>query len=159
MKILKWLNKNLEGSLMIALLILISLTMMAQIIMRYIFHASMSWPEEACRYMWIASTCFSLGYVTKNNSALKVDVVMTILPKKISKFLGMIIDIFLLILHGYMTVYSFITMQMIIRSGQLSPAMRMPMWILYLILTVGFALGTFRYGQVVYQDLKEAKTV
>lgn len=155
MKTLKWLDNNLESFCMIILLVLISCIMMAQIVMRYVFHASMSWPEEACRYMWIASTCFSLGYVIKNDNALKVDVVMTILPQKIASLLSHIIDALLLLLHGYMTFYSFKTMQMIVAVRQLSPAMRMPMWILYLFLTTGFALGTYRYGQVVYADFKK----
>ncbi len=159
MKTLKWLDKNFEGFCMIIFLVLISCIMMAQIVMRYVFHASMSWPEEACRYMWIASTCFSLGYVIKNNNALKVDVVMSLLPPKLMLLLTKLIDMLLLFLHGYMTFYSFKTMRMIIAARQLSPAMRMPMWILYLFLTIGFALGTFRYGQLVYIEFKEGKPI
>lgn len=159
MKILKWLDKNMEGFCMIVLLVLISCIMMAQIVMRYVLHASMSWPEEACRYMWIASTCFSMGYVVKHNIALKVDVVMTILPQNIAGLFTKIIDAGLLLLHGYMTFYSYITMRAIIAARQLSPAMRMPMWILYLFLMTGFAFGTFRYGQVVYTEFKGGKSV
>ena len=157
MKTLKWLDNNFENFCMIFFLVLISCIMMAQIVMRYVFHASMSWPEEACRYMWIASTCFSLGYVVKNDNALKVDVIMTVLPPQIASLLSRVINILLLLLHGYMTFYSYKTMRTIIIAQQFSPAMRMPMWILYCVLTIGFALGTYRYGEVVYADFTGVK--
>lgn len=145
MKVIRWLDENLEEFMMIILLVLIALIMMAQVIMRYIFNSSMSWPEECCRYLWIVTTCFSLGYVVKRNNALKVEVVMEILAKPVRKVVEFLIDVCMTLLHAYMTYYSYESMLSIQASGQLSPAMRMPMWILYFFLMVGFLLGTIRY--------------
>lgn len=44
MKCIKWLDDNLEDFLMVLLLIGISVIMMLQVIMRYVFSSSMSWP-------------------------------------------------------------------------------------------------------------------
>ena len=44
-KFLKWLDEDLEESILMLLLIAISVVMMAQVVMRYCFRQSMSWPR------------------------------------------------------------------------------------------------------------------
>ena len=46
MKILKWLDENLEAFICGCLLSVLSVIMMLQVIMRYIFSTPLSWPEE-----------------------------------------------------------------------------------------------------------------
>ena len=158
MKMIRWLDENLEEFIMIILLILIACIMMAQVIMRYVFSSSMSWPEECCRYLWIATTCFSLGYVVKKDNALKVEVVMELLAKPVRRVVEFIIDVLMMVLHGYMAYHTFLSMVSMKAAGQLSPAMRMPMWILYFLLGVGFLLGTIRYAEHLIRKGKGGET-
>ena len=55
MKVLKWLDNNLEQAILLILLCGMTLVMGAQIIARYAFSASLSWSEEITRYMFIIS--------------------------------------------------------------------------------------------------------
>ena len=110
MKVIRWLDRNLEECCMAVLLVLIACIMMAQVIMRYLFKASMPWPEECCR-------------------------------------------------HGYMVYHTFLSMAALRASGQLSPAMKMPVWILYLVLGIGFALGAVRYLEQVVRGVRKGKTI
>lgn len=158
MKLIRWLDENLEEFVMIILLILIACIMMAQVVMRYVFASSMSWPEECCRYLWIATTCFSLGYVVKKDNALKVEVIMEFLAKPVRRAVETVINVLMMILHGYMAYHTFLAMETMRQTGQLSPAMRMSMWLLYLLLAGGFLLGTFRYAEHLIRQGKGGET-
>ena len=52
-RFLKWLDEDLEETLLMILLVAISVVMMAQVVMRYFFRQSMSWPEEFCRFCFV----------------------------------------------------------------------------------------------------------
>ena len=64
MKIIRWLDDNLEEALLIALLV----TMRCygpQVFSRYILNASLSWSEELTRYLFIWSGFLSISYCIK----------------------------------------------------------------------------------------------
>ena len=46
MRFLKWLDEHFEEYILSGLLVVISVVMMLQVIMRYVFNASLSWAEE-----------------------------------------------------------------------------------------------------------------
>lgn len=106
MKCIKWLDDNLEDFLMVLLLIGISVIMMLQVIMRYVFSSSMSWPEEACRYCWIVTTCLSIGYCTKKKCALRVEVLLDLLPGIGKKIVNLLIDCIGILSYGFLAVES-----------------------------------------------------
>ena len=65
MKILKWLDDNLEETILLVLLVIMTGLMGIQIISRYIFNASLSWSEELTRYLFIWSGFISISYCIK----------------------------------------------------------------------------------------------
>ena len=80
-KMLKWLDENLEESLMLILLGLLSITMMSQIILRYFFNSPVPWVEEFCRYCFVYSGAISAGYCVRKRLGIRVDVLIGFLPK------------------------------------------------------------------------------
>lgn len=157
MKCIKWLDDNLEDFLMVLLLIGISVIMMLQVIMRYVFSSSMSWPEEACRYCWIVTTCLSIGYCTKKKCALRVEVLLDLLPGIGKKIVNLLIDCIGILSYGFLAVESVGVLKGVVESGQKSTAMQMPLWILYLALMVGFVLATIRAVEQMAEDLRQKK--
>ncbi|MCR0487393.1 TRAP transporter small permease subunit, partial [[Clostridium] innocuum] len=61
MKIIRWLDDNLEEALLIALLVMMTLLMGLQVFSRYILNASLSWSEELTRYLFIWSGFLSIS--------------------------------------------------------------------------------------------------
>lgn len=66
MKIIRWLDDNLEEALLIALLVTMTLLMGLQVFSRYILNASLSWSEELTRYLFIWSGFLSISYCIKS---------------------------------------------------------------------------------------------
>jgi len=153
MKVLKWLDKHFEEAILIALLAAIACVMMAQIIART-FAASMSWPEEFSRYCYIWTVFLSLGFTIKKGNMLKVGIVMDLLPLKLRKSIEIIVNILMLIIFAVLFRYSVIYTGKIKTIGQVSPAMNLPMWIMYMATVVGFGLAVLRMIQQIIYNFK-----
>ncbi|HPA53602.1 MAG TPA: TRAP transporter small permease, partial [Bacillota bacterium] len=150
---LKWLNKHLEEAILVFLLATISCVMMAQIIARTFFN-SMTWPEEFSRYCYIWTVFLSLGYTIKKGNMLKVGIVMDLLPQKLRKRIEIIVNVIMLVLFVILLRYSIIYTGKVKSSGQFSPAMHLPMWIMYMSTIIGFALAALRMVQEIISNIR-----
>lgn len=154
MSVLKWIDEHFEESILVILLAMISIIMMAQIVARTI-SSSITWAEEFARYCYIWTVFFSLGYTIRKGNMLKVGVVMDLLPNKLRKSIEIITNIIMLVLFVILFYYSIIYTNKVKLSGQLSPAIRIPMWIMYLSTIIGFGLASLRMVQEIIKNFKE----
>ncbi len=153
MNVLKWLNEHFEEAIMVFLLAAISCVMMAQIIARSFF-ASMPWPEEFSRYCYIWTVFLSLGYTIRKKNMLKVAILMDLLPRKLRRSIEIIVNFIMLAIFAILFRYSIIYTGKVKVSGQISPAMHLPMWIMYMSTVVGFVLAVIRMIQETVFNIK-----
>ena len=73
MKVLKWLDNNLEQAILLILLCGMTIVMGGQIIARYAFSASLSWSEELTRYLFIWCGFLSVSYCSKKCLSIKIE--------------------------------------------------------------------------------------
>lgn len=52
MRVLKWLDKNLEIGCMAVLLIIMTALSFTNVVLRYCFSNALSWSDEVCCYVW-----------------------------------------------------------------------------------------------------------
>lgn len=155
MKLLKWLNEHLEEAIMIFLLVLISSAMLAQVIARYVFNNSMSWPEEFCRYCYIWTVFLSLGYTIRKGNMLRVGVVMDLFSAKIQSTVKILCHLVMLTLFVMLfrqactTVYNIKNI-----TREISSAMQLPMWLMYMATVVGFGFAIVRTLQELVSDFR-----
>lgn len=156
-RFLKWLDEDLEESLLMILLVAISVVMMAQVIMRYFFRQSMSWPEEFCRFCFVYSGFLSMGYCVRKGKMLKVDILVTFFPKFLQRILDLVGRFITLLFFGYLGFYAYQATMNSYRGGMTSPAMEIPMWIIYAAVLIGSTLGFIRQIQDLYRFFKPAE--
>ena len=153
MRVLKWLDENLEEFILMILLIAMSCAIMLQIVMRYFFSASLTWTEEFARYCFVWTGMLSLGYCLKRGSMLRIDIVYLSVPKIFQKILdaiGMVIGI---LFYGYAFKASLTAVEEAFRGGSSSPAMQIPMYIIYMSAAIGFGLAILRQIQIIVMTL------
>ena len=85
---------------------------------------------------------------------LRVDFLLQIMPKVLTRFFEVIIDLVNTVLYGYLAYHSVAVVQNIQASAQTSPALKIPMYLVYAIVPVGFALASVRSVQKIYFDVK-----
>ncbi len=123
-------------------------TMAIVVFLQVIFRmtgGSLTWSEETSRYLtvWITFIGASLG--VKRGAHIGVEAFTMLIPEKARKviiILGYLICIFFC---GVVFVYSIGIIQKQMMYGQISPAMRIPMWWPYAAMPVGSGLMIIRY--------------
>lgn len=156
-RFLKWLDEDLEETILMILLVAIAVVMMAQVVMRYFFRQSMSWPEEFCRFCFVYSGFISMGYCVRRGKMLKVDILVTFFPKFLQRVLDLVGRVVTLLFFAYLGFYAYQATMNSYRGGMTSPAMEVPMWFIYAAVLIGSALGFIRQIQDLYRFFKPAE--
>ena len=144
MKVLQWLDWNFEEIQGIVLTILMVIIMGVQVNARYVFNNSLSWSEEFARYIFIWLAFISIGYCVNRNSSIKVMIVIQLLPQKLQTAFAYLEDIIVIAFYLFMTKAAWDYLMVSVTSGQVSPAMHIPMWIIQSAPLVGFVLVVIR---------------
>jgi len=153
-KILSALDKHIEEYCMVVLLAVMSVVIFAQVVSRYVFSNSISWSEEIARYIFVWVVYFAISYGVKVNAHVKVDAFITFMPNFMAKPIRIISNFLFLVFCGLMMVYGVKVVDFILASKQSSPALGMPMGLVYLAVPVGFTLTAIRLVQDTIAKLK-----
>ena len=155
MKLLKWLDDHAEETLLVILLVIIACVSLVQVIIRKLpWIPALTWAEEFCRFCWIWSVFLSLPYTIRMSNMLRVTALLDILPDIIRKVLNLSVYVLTTVSMAVLCVYSVSVIQSIRASGETSAAMVWPMWIVYSIMFVGFALAVVRGVQQIVHHLR-----
>ena len=150
-RLIRKLDEHFEEAIMIVLLAGILLVMFSHVVMRVLFDAPLSFAEEACRYMFVWTAFISVGYAFKKGVVLVVDALYVKFTPKVKKGMDVVSLLLTLSLFTYLSYRSIYVLLDIAKSGQVSPALGIPMQYVYLAAPVGFTLGIFRYLQNIYK--------
>ena len=159
MKVVKWLDENFEYVCLAILLMVMTVLGSLNVILRYCFKNPIAWSDEVCCYSLALSAFFCLPCSIKNQSEIRVDALITILPSKLVGILKRVCQIIMLIFLGICTVGGFSITQNAVNVSQKSSALQIPVSVLYGITTFCFILSIFRLVQSVITDFqrKEGK--
>lgn len=141
---LKALDDYLEEIILLILLVLMTCIMGIQIVSRYVFQNSLTWSEELVRYMFVWSAFLGIPFCIKHGLSIKVDQFRNLFPIPLQKALMYIDKIIIFVLFLVMFIYSCLVVKASYLSGQTSPAMQIPMWIVQLSVCVSSLLSMIR---------------
>ncbi len=157
MKILKLIDEYLEMSICVALISVIAVVLGLQVFMRYVMQNSLSWSEELSRYLFVWLIYIGIAYGAKIMRHIKIDASLYLFPKKWRAYVVIIGDFLFLIFCFIVIAYSVKLVNRQIMLSQTSPAIGMPMWILYAAPAVGFGLTAIRQVQTILYRIKIVK--
>lgn len=155
LKALRWLDEHFEEVILTVFLILIAVIELLQVIARNTpVLTTFSWAEEACRYIWVASVFVSLPYTIRNGTILRVTAVGDILPWKARNVLDVLVDVLEVAISAVLAYNSISVFQSVWDAGELSAAMLMPIWIVYVFVVLGLFLSLLRSIQMLVIHIK-----
>lgn len=144
---------SIESVVCRALLVAFVCLLFAQIISREVFGFSISWIEELSVYMFVWFVFFGASYAALKSAHNRVLFQFGWLPRKVVHWIEAFADLFWIAfnLAFVWLSYDFVFNRM--NAFQTSQTLGIPMWWVYLILPIAFALMTLRIVQVNYLRL------
>lgn len=141
---LKKIWDHLEEGILVPMLAFSSLLLFVQVVMRYVFGSSLSWSEELARFLYLWEVWLGIAYATKTGAHLRVDLIYDLVKGKAALVLRLFVNILWFAFGVWFAFIGSQTMMTIMGFGQLSSAMRIPMWLVYLAIPVGSGLMAIR---------------
>ncbi|WP_300022505.1 TRAP transporter small permease [Oscillibacter sp.] len=135
-----------------------SVLIVVQVFFRYVLNNSLSWSEEMARYLFIWMIYIGISYGVKMDKHICVDAVYAIMPKKAQHPYAIVAYGLFLVFAIAIVYYGDLVVGMQITSGQVSPAMGIPMQYVYAAPVVGMILTTIRLIQSIGGEVKAMKS-
>jgi TRAP-type C4-dicarboxylate transport system permease small subunit len=132
--------EKVESIFITYLLILMSTVIFIQIIMRYVFNNSLSWSEELAAFMMMWMTWVGASYGVKQNVHLRVTIFVDMLKGRARDLAYIIIDVAWMVFSIYMVVMGLRVVKMSYAGYRVSPALQVPMYLIYSSVVVGCVL-------------------
>ena len=121
MKKLRWTWDNFEEVLLCIIITVITLVSGLQVVCRYLFNNSLTWSEEVSRYLFVWTGFLTLSLSIKCRSIISIDAFVLWMPRRVRS-----------------------------SAGQTSPALGLPLAIVYAGPLLGLTLSIFRsLGRIV----------
>jgi C4-dicarboxylate transporter DctM subunit len=160
--ILQLLNENIEKPIIIIGLLgsifLISYQCLGRYILLKLFPDMImpAWTEESARFLFIWSTYSAIPLTIRLRQNIRVDVIYDRLPPSLQGMTWIMVDIAFLALSSVILYTSFGYLEMQLKYAQYTPALRIPYYIPYIILPLGFGLMVIRLLQDLFKQIKES---
>lgn len=151
-RLLTWLDKYLEESLLVSSLVVTVGLIFVQVVRRYVFHASLSWSEELARYIFVWQIWLGASFAVKHQKHIRVEFGRNLLPEGARRYLDVLVLLLWLTMSLILVVKGGQLTEILLARGQLSPAMRLPMAYAYAAVPVGCALMVVRLLQELWRE-------
>lgn len=140
-----------------ALLVMISIVMCVVIfvatVSRFTGLFVITWAEELARYCMIWMIFLGIGVAAINGEHFCVEALQLFCPKNVLKIISIINSILILVFCIFTSYYGITILQKQMATGQVTPSLRWPMWIMYLSIPLGLILMAVCYA---YRTFKQA---
>jgi C4-dicarboxylate transporter, DctQ subunit len=157
----KILNKILtyfENTLVVTGLLSVTFVLFINVVLRYIFKAGLVWAEEYARYAIIWIVMAGSGAAVRENMHMSITALVDVTKGKTFHF---IINMFVLVVSmsfSIFLVYAGIRLtSSMITNNQVSPALEIPLWWIYVSIPIGGVLMTIRFIQSFFKQLADYK--
>ena len=127
------------------LLLAATIVLFTNVVLRYVFNASFRWAEEAIRYACVWITLIGSSICVRRGSHVNIDLLAQVVPPKLAKIIMALGQFLAALFTAFCAYYGYHMFMFVARTGQVSAAMLMPMWIVYISVPIGCFLMTIRF--------------
>jgi C4-dicarboxylate transporter DctQ subunit len=153
----EWFQENI----ITVLLPLMCIVIFMATVFRYTKTIALPWAEEFARFTMIWIIFIGAGAAAKDGSHFGVDIVVANLPKTGKKICYIIQNILVVAFCGFVTYWAMKNIRIQYVNGQVSPAMHIPVWFMYMSVVLGCVTVAIQYvvhNIKLYKDLDAAET-
>lgn len=141
--------ENFERFLVSSFLSLLAIVLILQVFMRFVLNDPLAWPEEFSRYLLIWTAFIGSSLAVKEGRFINIDILPSLASGWVKTAFHVIMHLGFLLFCGVAVYFSIDFISRVARSGQVSPAMGIPMWLVYVAAPVGLTMAALRTVQYV----------
>ncbi len=154
---MEYLKKKPEALFCAVLLAIMTVLMSAEVFSRYLLDKSIIWVEECVRYMFIWTIFVGSASCIPLKSHITVDLLTQVLPEKVCHWMECFTTLLWLGICGWFFYLSATYTMTVFHRGEVSTAMHVPMWLIYLAIPTGFLLMILRLIGLFYREYLRKK--
>src|SRR5512135_1559762 len=154
---LVWANRildHLEEWLIASFMALATLITFVAVVMRYTTGSGISWAQELTIYLFIWMAKFGAAYGVRTGIHIGVDFVVNTVRPSIRRWLVIIAMLLGVMFTGVIAFFGARWVIFIHGTGQISPDLEWPMWVIYLAIPFGSGLMCYRFIQALLLFVK-----
>lgn len=148
---------KLEEHVLIASLVFTVILVFAQVIMRYVFNASLSWSEELTRYIFIWQIWLGASMGLREKKHIKVEVLQSILSTKAMQIMDIIANLIWMAACIYFAYGGTVLVLNLMEKNSISTALSIPLWTVYAALPFSSFIIVIRQALQLSEDLKNIR--
>jgi len=148
MQILRFADRiwvEIERFILSVTTILMSLMLVSNAISRYFFNKSWPFTEEIGKMGVLILTFMGLGYAARKGMHIEMSGLFDMMSQKVQRILRIFINIVSFIILGICTVLAFQYVKHVYDLNQVSTILRIPLYLVMLVIPLGFLLASIRY--------------
>lgn len=158
LRILTTVNDKLSSVakiLMAAILLFFLGVLTVNVITRYLFSFSFSWVEELTSLAIIWIVFLGGGIISREGGHLSIEAVAERLPASAQLVLKTVIGIVTVVVSLFLMKLSINQVALLYQYGQITAAAKLPVYIAYLVMPLGFLLIALGFLEYTLKDLLE----
>jgi len=153
-KIFRILNQ-IEEHILCLMVLQMGLSIFLQVVLRYTFHAAITWLNELVHIEVILLTFFGAGLGVKYGAHISVDILKTSVREPFRSLLEILNHLVLAVYAGLVAYYGAGLIKLMARWPHFTPTLRIPKHYLYFIVCVSLSLICIRSILKSYQILSD----
>ena len=126
----------------------------ANVIGRFVFNQSIYFSMELNQFLMILITFMGLGYAARQGRHIRMSAIYDQLPDTGRKVLMIVIAAVTSVIMFVLAYYAVSYVHRIWELQKVTPSMRVPLWITYVWVPLGFVITGIQYALTVFQNLR-----
>lgn len=137
-------------------ILLMALNSVANVFGRYLFGQSLYFSEELNQLLIVMITFVGLGYATHQGRHIRMSALYDQLPHRGKKWLMLMICAVTAAVMFLLAYYAFRYVGKVYQLGRVTPALRLPLYLAYLWVPLGFVVTGMHYVLALVRNLQES---
>jgi TRAP-type C4-dicarboxylate transport system permease small subunit len=146
---------GLEVSILVICVAALAVLLIANVFARTFF-SSIYFAEEISRFLVMLITFTGVSYGVRKARHIRMGAFLDAMPPKMEKTFIMIICLISAVVMGIMCIASWEYLTNAMAKGHMTPALRVPKWIFYVIMPIGFGLAAIQYFRTIIKNFTES---
>ncbi len=125
------------------------------VVARSLLNRSIAAAEEITQFLMITICFVGLSYAVSRGRHIRMSAIYDLLDPRWKKTFALVISILTMLLLAVLGVYACLYVRTVHQLGGITPALRIPLWILYLSAPIGLFLAAIQYALAAFRNWKE----